>query len=472
MKKTLLWLFFLFFIVQVSIAQNFITTWNTFGSDITFNATTNGTVNYTWQTLPPAAPASGSGTINGTNVGVTITGLPALGVQYEVQVSIQPQNFRRIVVSPNGFFGFNGVSLRRINQWGAVPWSSFENAFLFSGLAEITASDVPNLSQVTNMSGMFEFCFQLNSPFNINPWNVSNVTNMSKMFKDCQSFNQALSLWNTANVTDMSSMFENCISFNLNIGNWNTGNVTNMARMFRDAFTFNRNIGNWNTANVTDMSEMFGSNSAFSLTMAFNQNIGNWNTSSVVNMSGMFRANSVFNQNIGNWNTANVTDMSEMFLQAKAFNQNIGNWNVSNVTNMSRMFAFEETFQGLDESYAFNNGGSPSINNWNVSNVTNMTAMFFRANLFNQPLANWNLNPNVNLTSMLDNSGMNCFNYSQTLIGWNNNPNTPNNRILGAAFMEFGPSAASAVNNLTTNKGWGFSGHDIFSDSPIFSFPT
>ena len=472
MKKTLLWLFFLFFIVQVSTAQNFITTWTTFGADITFNATTNGTVNYTWQTLPPAAPASGSGSFSGTNVGVVISGLPALGVEYEVQVSIQPQNFRRIVVSPNGFFGFNGVSLRRINQWGAVPWSSFENAFLFSGLAEITASDVPNLSQVTNMSGMFEFCFQLNSPFNINSWNVSNVTNMSRMFKDCQSFNQALSLWNTGNVTDMSSMFENCISFNLNIGNWNTGNVTNMARMFRDAYTFNRNIGNWNTANVTDMSEMFGAFSAFSLPMTFNQNIGNWNTSSVVNMSGMFRANSNFNQNIGNWNTSNVTNMFEMFLQAKAFNQNIGNWNVGNVTDMTRMFAFEETFQGLDESYAFNNGGSPSIGNWNVSNVTNMSAMFSRANLFNQSLGNWNLNPNVNLTSMLDNSGMNCFNYSQTLIGWNNNPNTPNNRILGAAFMEFGPSAVSAVNNLTTNKGWGFSGHDIFSELPIFSFPT
>jgi surface protein len=472
MKKTLPWLFFLFFIAQVSIAQNFVTTWTTFGNSITFNATTNGTVNYTWQTLPPAAPASGSGSFSGTNVGVIINGLPNLGVEVEVQLSIQPQNFRRILVSPNGFPNFNGVSLRRINQWGAVPWSSFENAFQFSGLSEITATDVPNLSQVTNMSGMFEFCFQLNSPFNINAWNVSNVTNMSRMFKDCQSFNQALSLWNTGNVTDMSSMFENCISFNLNIGNWNTGNVTNMARMFRDAYTFNRNLSNWNTANVTDMSEMFGAFSAFSLSMAFNQNIGNWNTSSVVNMSGMFRANSNFNQNIGNWNTSNVTNMSEMFQQAKSFNQNIGNWNVSNVTNMSRMFAFEETFQGLDESYAFNNGGSPSINNWNVSNVTNMSAMFFRANSFNQSLGNWTLNPNVNLTFMLDNSGMDCFNYSQTLIGWDNNPNTPDNRILGAAFMEFGPSAASAVINLTFNKGWGFSGHDIFSDSPIFSFPT
>lgn len=241
--------------------------------------------------------------------------------------------------------------------------------------------------------------------------------------------------------------------------------------MFKKAINFNRPIGNWNTANVTDMSEMFGSAAIFDFPMIFNQNIGNWNTSSVVNMSGMFRNAKFFNQNIGNWNTANVTNMSEMFQRANAFNQNIGNWNTGNVTNMSGMFS-NDLFNLEDESYAFTNGSNSSIENWNTANVTNMSGMFFRANLFNHNLGNWALNPAVILTTMLDQSGLDCEKYSQTLIGWSANPNTSTNKILGATFLQFGPEVQSAVNNLIFNKNWGFSGHDIITTVPEFDFQT
>jgi surface protein len=236
--------------------------------------------------------------------------------------------------------------------------------------------------------------------------------------------------------------------------------------MFFNARDFNRNIGNWNTSNVTDMSEMFGVDAAGANPIFFNQNIGNWDTSSVTNMAGMFRGAKFFNQNIGNWNTSNVTNMSDMFRKANAFNQNIGNWDVSQVTDMSGMFAndlFNEP-----EDYAFANGGSLSIENWNTSNVVDMSGMFLRANNFNFSLENWDLNPNVILTTMLDRCGLDCVNYSKTLLGWSNNSTTPNNKILGATFMEYGPSAVNAVENLTTNKSWLFSGHDINSDVPEF----
>jgi surface protein len=187
-------------------------------------------------------------------------------------------------------------------------------------------------------------------------------------------------------------------------------------------------------------------------------------------MSGMFRANQNFNQNIGNWNTANVTNMSEMFHYAVFFNQNIGGWNTGNVTNMSGMFSGINFFSG--EVMSFTNGGNLSMQNWNTTNVTNMSRMFFNASNFNQNLGNWTLNAAVDLQEMLDSSGLNCGNYSQTLIGWNNNPNTPNNKILGATFLEYGPEAESAVTNLLFFKGWGFSGHDLLSLTPTFTFQT
>lgn len=471
MKKALFITLQLFFVVHVAVAQDFITTWSTsnfvFVSEIRFNAQTVGPVNYTWQTIAPAAPASGSGSFVAGNV--LIPGLPQ---NVNVRLAIQPQNFRRFL-APIGTSPFSAL-LIEINQWGAVPWTTFENAFQvlsfgIIGLSVVSATDTPNLTNVTSLASMFEGCNQLNSPFNLNSWNVSNITNMSKMFAGCFNFNQALSLWNTSNVTNMSSMFEGCFNFNLNIGNWNTANVTNMSSMFKDANNFNRPIGNWNTSNVTNMSEMFALTQFSGGNNFFNQNIGNWNTSSVVNMAGMFRGALNFNQNIGNWNTANVTNMSEMFKGAKVFNQNIGNWNTSNVTNMTNMFLSELDNSSIAQNHAFNNGGSPSIQNWNTANVTNMSGMFQRANNFNQNLGSWALNPAVNLNNMLNSSGMSCSNYSKTLIGWNANPATPNNKILGATFMEFGPEAQAAVNNMTTNKGWGFSGHDLLVINPSFS---
>lgn len=448
--------------------QPFITTWTSVFSStsISFGTITTGAVVYSWETLPPAAPLSGSGTFVGP--AVSITGLPA---DARIRLTIQPENFKRIFGNGNVF------TITEINQWGTVEWVSMENAFdisnsfFASGIQLVTATDIPNLTNVNSMKNMFKNCASLNSPFNINSWNISNVTNLSGMFNNCTNFNQALSLWNTSNVTDTSSMFEGAQNFNQNTGNWNTSNVTNLSKMFKDAPAFNRNIGNWNTANVNNMSEMFSNNLGSGFPATFNQNIGNWNTTNVTNMSGMFKGSILFNQNIGNWNTSNVTDMSDMFNQAFSFNQNIGNWNTSSVTNMSGMFESDFVFFTVPFSTIslFNNGGSSSIENWNTSNVTDMSRMFFKAENFNHNLGNWVLNTTVNLVEMLDRSGLNCKNYSQTIIGWNNNPMTPNNKVLGATFMQYGPEAVTAVNNLIFNKGWGFSGHDIFSVTPQFS---
>jgi surface protein len=264
MKKTLLLALLLLFIGQVANAQDFKSTWLTFGT-ITFTATTTGPVAYTWQTVAPAAPASGSGTFVGPLV--TITGLPFF---VQVQLSIQPLNFKRIICNTNN--DFQNAGIRSINQWGAVGWSSMENAFRFTNLTVVNASDTPNLSGVTSLSQMFAIT-SINSPFNINAWNVSTITNLSGMFRNCENFNQSLSNWNTSNVTNMSGMFEGASVFNLNLANWNTSNVINMSGMFTEAANFNRPIGNWNTANVTNMSEMFGVAFAGNLITVFNQNI-------------------------------------------------------------------------------------------------------------------------------------------------------------------------------------------------------
>ncbi len=395
----------------VIINNDFVTVWDLASTggpntELTFGVATSGTVNYTWETIPTAS--SGTGTFSGSTA--TITGLPA---DATIRLFIQPVNFQRIIINN----GTDQNRLTQIVQWGSTIWTSMQTAFSGCINLQVTATDVPDLSGVTDMSQMFEGCTNLNSPGNINNWNTAAVSNMYAMFFGASAFNQ-------------------------NISSWNTATVTNMGFMFFEATAFNQNIGTWNTAAVTDMRSMFN------VASAFNQNISSWNTTAVTNMSSMFNRASAFNQNIGAWNTAAVTDMSWMFRHADAFNQNIGAWNTAAVTGMSLMFNSASSF-------------NQNIGTWNTAAVTNMQQMFHQASSFNQNIGSWTLNPGVLLINMLDNSGMDCNNYSATLIGWNANPSTPNGRNLGAAGRQYGTNAVATRTNLTGAKGWTISG-----DSP------
>jgi surface protein len=188
---------------------------------------------------------------------------------------------------------------------------------------------------------------------------------------------------------------------------------------------------------VTSLQNMFSS------AAAFNQPIGSWNVGAVTNMSSMFQSTTAFNQPIGDWNVGAVTNMGAMFNAATAFNQNISNWNTSNVTNMSVMFA---------NATAFNQ----NISSWNTSNVTTMLSMFSSATAFNQNLGAWQLRTaGINMTNMLNNSGLSVENYSRTLIGWANyvsaNSNTPATVTLGATGRKYNTTAYTT--GLTYNDG-------------------
>jgi surface protein len=47
----------------------------------------------------------------------------------------------------------------------------------------------------------------------LDSWDISNVTDMSGMFKDAENFNQPLDSWDTSNVKDMREMFKGAIQF-------------------------------------------------------------------------------------------------------------------------------------------------------------------------------------------------------------------------------------------------------------------
>lgn len=67
-------------------------------------------------------------------------------------------------------------------------------------------------STITDMSELFAWS-EREDFSGIENWDVSNVTNMSWMFTFCYNFNQPLYNWDVSNVTDMSWMFAGCKNF-------------------------------------------------------------------------------------------------------------------------------------------------------------------------------------------------------------------------------------------------------------------
>ena len=175
--------------------------------------------------------------------------------------------------------------LLTIEQWGTGNWISMNSAFKgCSNLTTINATDIPNVSGVSDMQWMFAYA---------------------------RVFNGNLNGWDTSQVTNMTAMFFGAYAFNGNISGWDTGQVTNMTAMFWGAKAFNQDIGDWDTSHVTNMYEMFGAASAF------NQDIGDWDTSRVQRMRSMFLGASAFDQNLSKWNVGALTSAEGMFLGVK-----------------------------------------------------------------------------------------------------------------------------------------------------------
>jgi surface protein len=109
-------------------------------------------------------------------------------------------------------------------QWGTNAWQDMDNAFNgCTHLVSFSATDAPNLSQVTNMQNMFAAATNFNG--DINHWDVSNVTNMGEMFFGATAFNQPLNDWDVSSVTDMTYILGQATAFNQDLSQWDISNA-------------------------------------------------------------------------------------------------------------------------------------------------------------------------------------------------------------------------------------------------------
>lgn len=473
MKKN--YFLFVFTLISfVGIAQNapFITTWevgiNTPGLDITIPTTGTG-YNYTVD--------FGDSTVLTNQTGDASHTYASPGT-YTVSIS---GDFPRIYF--DGSTAFMTRKIKSVEQWGDIQWQSMAGAFSFCRYLNINAIDVPDLSQVTDMSRMFSGDgMTMNAP--LNNWDVSNVIDMSSMFYGTEDFNQPLNNWDVSNVTNMKGMFGHTISFNQDISNWDVSNVTDMTGMFGRAYAFNQPLNTWDVSNVTKMGEItpaiIGYGGMFEAANAFNQDLSNWDVSNVQNFAGMFSSADAFNQDLSSWDVSSATTMARMFDLAISFNQPVNSWDVSNVTNMSNMFgrnpAFNQPLSNWDvssvtdmtrmffEATAFNQ----DISSWDVANVEFMGGMFADASAFNQDISTWVFHTNLsfdvyNDVGFLENAGLDVQNYDLLLAQFASLNLT--NKELGADGLEYCDSTSR--NQLITDLDWVING-----DTPSASCTT
>ena len=240
--KTKLLLIFTFFTLITNAQDAFITKWKTTTVNESITIATIGSgYNYTvnWGDGITENNFSGNGTHQYSNAG-----------EYEVSIT---GDFPRIKVNGAGIS--NAEKLITILQWGNNKWDSMSFAFASCTNLTVTATDNPDLSNVTFVSGMFAGATSFNQ--DINSWDVSTVKYFDAMFKDATSFNQNINSWKLTSAVSLEAMFRGATSFNQDISAWNLESALDLNRMFYQATSFNQNISSWNIINVEDMSFMF-----------------------------------------------------------------------------------------------------------------------------------------------------------------------------------------------------------------------
>lgn len=289
-----------------------------------------------------------------------------------------------------------------IEQWGNIVWTSMNNAFSQCKLVQITATDIPNLSNVEDASYMLYGTKSFTGASSMQNWDTSKIKNFRFMF--------AL-IFDTI-ISSLPDQF-NPPYFN----SWDMSSATDLSFMFAGRGLFNQTLNNWNVSNVTDMKWMFA------LCPSYNQPMNNWDTSSLEDIRFMFHFDSAFNQSLDHWNTSKITNMAHAIHGCTAFNHSLENWDMTKVTRIDQI---------LKETPNFNQ----SLASWNLASVNNGAQAFMQ-------------------------TGMDCENFSKTLAGWADNPNTANNVDLDiTAPLKYASNAADK-RNILINKGWTMSGDTV-----------
>ena len=297
-----------------------------------------------------------------------------------------------------------------VSNWGNIVWQDMTSMFNNATKLRISATDTPNLSQVTSLESMFQFAVIMND--DIGHWDVSNITNMKNTFYLAQNFNQDISEWDVSNVTNFQGIFGNALRFDQDLNDWDVSSATTMRQMFFAARAFNSDISDWDVSNVTNFQSMFDG------AYKFNQDISDWDVSSSTTMALMFQKAYDFDQDLSKWDVSNVQTFQSMFSHATSFNQDISNWDVTGAYSMANIFRNATSFD-------------QNLGKWDVSNISS-------------------------IFDVLTGTHISTENYDSLLIGWSQLPKLFQNANFNGGSATYSPVGEVARQKIIDDFGWTF----------------
>lgn len=245
-----------------------------------------------------------------------------------------------------------------------------------------------DVRRVTNVEGMFQSADSFNQDLTAWANQLGRVTNMTSMFAGAIAFEGVgLSEWNVSNVVDMTGMFDAALEFDQDLSGWacQVGHVKSFGAMFRDARRFQgRGLEKWDVSGAVIMCAMFKS------ATRFKADIGSWTICRAEDTSHMFETATLFDADLSGWGAhfGNVKRMNGMFAHASSFKGvGVSTWDVRKVTHMESVFKCATQFDCDLSTWGHQ-----------LENVIVMCAAFHGATQFRgRGLSTWQL-PNVRQT--------------------------------------------------------------------------
>ncbi|PLS27123.1 peptidase, partial [Bifidobacterium anseris] len=311
-----------------------------------------------------------------------------------------------------------GRNVTRIESQGTIILNQ-DSSYLFYGqrsLASLSALAKWDVSQVTDMDGLFSNCTSLSDLSGLAKWDVGQVTNMSALFSNCSSLSDlsGLAKWDVGQVTSMYYLFSGCTSLSdlSGLAAWDVSRVTNMSYLFSRCTSLSdlSALAKWDVSQVTSMYYLFSRCTSLSDLSA----LANWNVSQVTDMNSLFSdcTNLASLKGLENWKTTSLRYMVDgngaggMFYNCTSLSDlsALANWNVSQVTRMSALFYNCTSLSDLSALAA-----------WDVSRVTNMYSMFSDCTSLSDvsAIAHWNLSSIPKGSNNWDQMFNNCGNLTR-----------------------------------------------------------
>ena len=179
--------------------------------------------------------------------------------------------------------GGDRQKLLNISQWGSeFRLGTTENGYLYGCInLTITATDILDLTDTTNLASTFRLCSAITTIPSINSWNMTSVTTLANFIQQAPLFNQALTL-NIPACTTLQGAINSCTNFNSPVNLTTSASLTSTLNMCLTCINFAGSITISNTTGVTNMATTFSG-----CTVA-NPDASTWSIASLTNATNMF----------------------------------------------------------------------------------------------------------------------------------------------------------------------------------------